>query len=235
VLNSASYLLSGWFIYLAEIPQSEMSAAERHRTRNPLTGILEGFRFLQENRQVLRPALAKGTFTICSGALVYMLIIVAEEILLMGSIGLGLLYAARGVGTGVGPIFARRLFRSESGWVQVMGYCMVFSGICYFFVGQTSSLIWMLIFVMLAHMASGANWVMSTVLLQRRAPDVFRGRSFSTEWLLFTLSQSLSVTIASLILEFGWLTLQEAIGVYAVLLCGIGAFWLLKVAPEDTI
>ncbi|MDX1641934.1 MAG: MFS transporter [Balneolaceae bacterium] len=233
VINAISYAISAWFIYRADIPQVEMSAEEKQKNRNPIRGIVEGFRFLKNNGSVLRPALAKGTFTMCIGALVYMLIIVAEDVLLMGSIGLGILYAARGIGTGIGPVLGRRIFRQETGWVRAMGLFMIFCGLMYCVTSWLGSIVLMSIFVLLAHMASGSNWVMSTVLLQRRAPDIFRGRVFSTEWLLFTLAQSVSVTIASLILEFEWLTIRECMLAFAILLILSGLFWLFKIAPQE--
>ncbi|WP_234572530.1 MFS transporter [Rhodohalobacter sp. 614A] len=233
VINAISYGVSAYYIYKADIPQVEMSAEDKRKYRNPLTGITEGFRFLKNNGSVLRPALAKGTFTMCIGALVYMLIIVAEDVLLMGSVGLGILYAARGIGTGIGPVLGRRLFRQESSWVRAMGLFMIFCGLMYCITSWLNSIIFMSLFVLLAHMASGSNWVMSTVLLQRRSPDVFRGRVFSTEWLLFTLAQSVSVTVASLMLEFEWLTIRECMLAFSILLIISGSFWLTKIAPKE--
>lgn len=233
LINSATYVISAVFIYRAVIPQTEMSREEKIRTRNPLTGIKEGFQFLRDNPGVMRPTMAKGMFTSCIGALVYLLILIAEDILLMGSIGLGVLYAARGVGTGIGPVIGRRIFPNEKIWIKAMGYCMVFAGLMYAFVSGIESLILMSLLVMAGHLASGSNWVMSTVLLQRRAPDTFRGRVFSTEWLLFTLSQSISVTFAAIMLEFGFLSIRQAVLLFAFLLVGIGIFWLLKIAPAE--
>jgi MFS family permease len=234
IINSVTYFYSAWVIYLAVVPQEVMSDEEKKRTRNPMIGIKEGFVYLIKNGHVLRPALAKGTMTMCLGALVYLLIIVAEEILMMGSIGLGLLYAARGIGTGIGPVAGRRIFKKEKNWVTAMGGSMVLCGVFYLAVGLTNSLVLMFLLVMFAHMASGSNWVMSTVLLQRRTPDTFRGRAFSTEWLLFTLAQSISVTAASLILEYGLLTLEQTIGLFAFLLILLGGGWLFKVVPQET-
>ncbi|TVQ01481.1 MAG: MFS transporter [Balneolaceae bacterium] len=235
VINAITYMVSGVFIYRAAIPQKEMTVEQKYENRNPLRGIGEGFRFLKNNRYVLRPALAKGTYTMCMGALIYMLIIVAEEILMMGSIGLGILYAARGIGTGIGPILGRRIFRKESGWIRAIGLFMIFSGLMYAAVSGLESVILMSIFVIVAHMASGSNWVFSTVLLQRRTPDTYRGRVFSTEWLLFTLAQSISVTAAALILEFNILSIRQAIALFSFLLMLAGIFWLWKVAPNETI
>lgn len=233
IINALSYGLSAWFIFRAVIPQEKMSDAERKRTRNPLTGIREGFQYLLSNGHILRPTLAKGCFTMFLGALTYMLILVSEEVLMMGSIGLGLLYSARGVGTGIGPVIGRRIFQRESSWIRAMGYCMIFAGSMYAVVGLTTSLIMMLIFVFIAHAASGANWVMSTVLLQRRTPDTFRGRIFSTEWLLFTLAQSISVTVASLLLDGNLFEIQELIVVYAILLAVAGLVWTFTITQQE--
>lgn len=233
IIDAFTYVISALFIYWAVIPQKKMDKAELERTRNPLVGIKEGFQYLFNNHQILRPSLAKGVFTMCLGGLTYMLILVSEDVLLMGSVGIGLLYAARGVGTGVGPIIGRRIFNREKDWVRAMGFSMIFGGLMYAVVGLTTSLAIMMIFVFIAHAASGANWVMSTVLLQRRTPDTFRGRIFSTEWLLFTLTQSASVLLCSWILENKWLTIQETMVVYALALSVSGLVWHLTVTSQE--
>lgn len=233
IIDAFSYVVSAGFIYRAIIPQKQMDEAELRRTRNPLVGIKEGFRYLWDNHQVLRPTLAKGFYTMFLGALTYMLILVSENVLMMGSIGIGLLYAARGVGTGIGPVIGRRIFDRERDWVRAMGFCMIFGGLMYTIVGFTTSLSIMMVFVFIAHAASGANWVMSTVLLQRRTPDTFRGRVFSTEWLLFTLTQSASVVVASWVLENDWLTIQQTMIVFALLLSAAGLVWHFTVTQSE--
>ena len=234
LLNAVSYVVSGFFIWRAVIPQQRMDVRNEDGLRkHPLYGIVEGFSYLFRNKEVLRPTLAKASFSSCLGALVYMLILLSEEVLMMGSIGLGFLYAARGIGTGIGPVIGRRLIQDERRWIFSMGFFMMFSGLMYLFVGLSEPFWMMLVFVMLAHATSGSNWVMSTVLLQRRAEDTFRGRVFSTEWLLFTLVQSFSVMLASLLLEWNLLTLKEAIGVFSVGLMGIGVLWLLMIVPHE--
>ena len=234
LLNAVSYVVSGFFIWRAVIPQQRMDVrSEDGLRKHPLYGIVEGFSYLFRNKEVLRPTLAKASFSSCLGALVYMLILLSEEVLMMGSIGLGFLYASRGIGTGIGPVIGRRLIQDERRWIFSMGFFMMFSGLMYLFVGLSEPFWMMLVFVMLAHATSGSNWVMSTVLLQRRAEDTFRGRVFSTEWLLFTLVQSFSVMLASLLLEWNLLTLKEAIGVFSVGLMGIGVLWLLMIVPHE--
>lgn len=240
VLDAFSYLVSAWFIYRAVIPQEARRSNYVEGQKKPSswedirqnigTDIVLGIRYLRDNHQILRPALAKGTSTIFLGGLVYMLVLVSDNILQMGSIGLGLLYAARGIGTGIGPVIARQQFTDERQWVVVMGASIALSGAMYLVVGLTQVWWMMFVFVLLAHAASGANWVTSTVLLQKRSEDNFRGRVFSTEWLLFTLGNSLSVVVASVLLEWQIVALQTLISLYAVGLMAAGLLWLATVA-----
>ncbi|MEO1021133.1 MAG: MFS transporter [Bacteroidota bacterium] len=233
ILDAISYLVSAWFIYRAVIPQTKLSEAQKARFRRPLQGIKEGLNHLFGNKHILRPSLAKGVSTMFLGGLVYMLIIISEDVLMMGSIGLGLLYAARGIGTGIGPIIGRRAFANEKDWIKVMGGSILLAGLMYVVVGWSSSVILMIVFVLLAHAASGANWVMSTVLLQKRTEDVFRGRIFSTEWLLFTLGNSLSTFLASVILEFGWIPVKTLMMVYGLLMMLAGVAWTFTITPNE--
>lgn len=236
LLNSASYLLSAWFIWRAHIPKAVPTGAgdvAGREMRTPLSGIVDGFRFLFREKHVLRPALAKATFTISSGSLVYLLVIVSEQILMMGTIGLGFLYAARGVGTGIGPIVGRRILKEESTWIRGMGAAMILCGAFYMLVGWSTGLVWMMLFVLVAHSASGFNWVSSTVLLQRRVPDAFRGRVFSSEWLMFTLMQSFSVMLASLLLEWKVVDVRTALWVFGGFMVLTGLLWLWLVVPRE--
>jgi len=240
ILDAFTYLVSAWFIYRAVIPQEEQRSNYVEGQKKPSfwedisqnigTDIILGIRYLRDNHQILRPAVAKGTSTIFLGGLVYMLVLVSDSILQMGSIGLGLLYAARGIGTGIGPVIARQHFTDEGQWVVVMGASIALSGAMYLVVGLTQVWWMMFVFVLLAHAASGANWVTSTVLLQKRSEDNFRGRVFSTEWLLFTLGNSLSVVVASVLLEWQIVALQTLISLYAVGLMAAGLLWLATVA-----
>lgn len=232
ILNAATYLLSGWFVKRAHIPHlrtSEQLAA----IASPAEGIRKGIQFLFRQRQILRPALAKGWIEVSLGALVYLLILVSDDILGMGSVGLGLLYAARGVGTAIGPMVIRSFFRDETQWITALGVCMGLVGFGYFLVGFSTSLYIMMALVMFAHAGSGANWVTSTVLIQKRTPDEYRGRVFSSEWLLLTVVESFSVMIAAGILHFGILDLAQTIQFFGLLLIGISVLWHFTVAKEE--
>ncbi|MEX2640350.1 MAG: MFS transporter [Balneolales bacterium] len=233
VINSVSYIGSTWFIFKADIPHVRDKKL-LDSLSNPVVGIMDGFRYILGNKHILRPALAKGTISFILGGLVYMLILISEEVLLMGTVGLGILYAGRGLGTAVGPMMVRRFIKDDRHWISTMGMAMVTTGACYLVIGQTDFLWVMVIFVVLAHCGSGANWVMSTVMLQKRAPDEFRGRVFSSEWLFFTITQSLSVLSASVLLDYNLLTLRQVMFIFSFLLIFTGSVWLLTISRKES-
>lgn len=232
ILNSLTYLVSAWFIYRASIPYLRTDN-ELDAMTSPLDGIRKGFHFIRSRHEILRPALAKAWLEISIGALVYLLILVSDDILMLGSVGLGLLYASRGLGTAIGPIVIRRFFPDETKWIQAIGVCMALVGLGYVFVGLTTTLVFMLFWVIFAHAGSGANWVISTILIQKRTPDAYRGRVFSIEWLLFTLIESISVMTAASLLYFNILSLQSTIILFGVLLILAGLVWHSTIAASE--
>lgn len=232
VMNGLGYILSTIYIFRATIPHVR-DAETLETLKNPVKGITDGYRYLWRTGPVYRPAMAKGAMTIFMGGLVYMLILISDQVLLMGSAGLGLLYAARGAGTAVGPVLHRKFMLNDRRWVAGMGAMMTTAGLFYFGIGLTTSLWVMMALVFFSHIASGANWVSSTVLLQKRTPDTYRGRVFSAEFLLFTVAQSLSTLTVSLLLEFEIITLQTAILTFSAGLVLTGIVWLLTVAKSE--
>jgi len=229
IINALTYLLSTYFIFRANIPHIRNSE-QLALLAKPLKGILDGFQYLKNRGDLLRPAIAKGIYEISLGGLVYILILVSEDVLLMGSVGLGILYASRGIGTAIGPLTINGFFADERKWIAYIGFCMMLTGFGYLLVGFTHTLLIMAPLVLFAHAASGANWVMSTVLIQKRSPDNFRGRVFSSEWLFFTICEAISVLFAALMLEFKILDIQTIIWVLAVGMIVSGMIWTITAA-----
>ena len=179
-------------------------------------------------------ALAKSTWSLGGGALVYMLALLGED-LMPGSpaLGIGLLYGLRGLGTGIGPIAVRSWLPDEKRWPLMMGVGIVISGLCYVGVSVVPWLLGIGLLVVLAHAPSGANWVASTVLLQKRTVDSFRGRVFSAEWLAVTLADSVSILTASLLLESGFISLSTGVLVFALVQVLCGTLWIVLVVPAE--
>ena len=233
-IDSATYLLSGYFIARSVIPQAT-DTARGPVLRTAFRQMADGWRFLRDMPNVRRIALAKMAWAIGGGALGYSLALAGDQ-LSAGALaaGIGILFAARGLGSGIGPVVARWAFKDRGKWPLILGLVIAASGICYTVVGVIAwSLPIFIVLVILAHSASGANWVMSTVLLQERTEDRFRGRVFATEWLLVTLAETLSIVAASVLLEMGVVDLRGGILTFALLQLLCGVLWVVLVVPRE--
>ena len=249
VLDSASYLVSAVFIAGVRIPplgaaaeQAPVRPAEAALHfgrriagiwRQAHNEIVDGWRQLTRRPEIGRMALVKPIWALGGGALVYALTLIGESWRPGApAVGIGLLFAARGLGTGIGPIAARAGV-AERHWPTMFGLGLVVTGLAYMTVGRMAWGLWLPLLVVVAHTPSGANWVASTVLLQKRTPDRYRGRVFATEWLLITLVDAAAILAVSILLQTGAATLRQAIFWFAALEIAGGLVWLAAVVPAE--
>lgn len=238
-IDSTTYILSAVFIFATTIPQ-DTDPAGASLFRSAVREIADGWAHLRAHPRIGRFAFAKATWAVSGGTLVYMLALLGDRIAPSAlAAGIGVLFMARGMGTGIGPVLVRALFQERRQWPAVMGGAIITCGTCYLGIGLVPwHPSWPLIvlvcaFVVVGHAASGGNWVLSTVILQKRTADRYRGRVFSTDWLLVMSAESLSILVGSAVLEMGWLSLAAAVQVFAVLQIACGLGWLLTVVPRE--
>lgn len=104
---------------------------------------------------------------------------------------IGLLFAARGVGTGLGPLAARRLLGSSpAALIRQSWGGMLVGAIGYAGLALAPNLPLSMAAITFAHMGGSAQWVGSTTFWQHRIDDAFRGRVFASEFLFMTLAFS---------------------------------------------
>jgi hypothetical protein len=107
--------------------------------------------------------------------------------------GIGILYGARGIGAGLGPMALRWLLgQTPTVMRRAIGPAYFMVGAFYIALAAAGSLPVAAVCVLLAHFGGSVLWVFSTVLLQMEVPDQFRGRVFAAELALVTLTSSIS-------------------------------------------
>ena len=239
-LDAGTYLVSACFLVFLRVPPRVAEAARtvggraEGAVRSGLRQVADGWRYLRERPAVGRIAVVKATWGLGGGGLVFALALLGDDLFpSAGTTGIGILFAARGLGTGLGPVLARSLFKEQGRWPTVLAGCVVASGLGYLGVAAAADWRWAVAgLVVFAHAASGANWVLSTTLLQERTEDAFRGRVISTDWLLVTLVESASILAASRLLEAG-VGLVPVIAGLALLEVASGVVWGLVVVPAE--
>ncbi|MFO0748538.1 MAG: MFS transporter [Myxococcota bacterium] len=247
IINAGSYVFSALSIFGIRMPAVEAPAsvaatvggdgARRRRLRPTYLALVaygdlrDGVRYLFGHRNVLRLACAKTAWALGGAALVYFLTQLGPRLEPTdAAFGIGILYSARGLGTGIGPFAARRWFQDMRRWAVIGGLAVSVSGVAYLVLGVVPWSYSMVVWIIIAHAASGANWVLSTVLLQALVPDRLRGRVFAAELLMLAIVEALVILAAAALLDGGALDLRTGIIVFAALqiVAGLAYAWWIR-------
>ena len=171
------------------------------------------------------------------GAQIFLLIIIGMEAdfgsISTGAAGIGILYMARGFGSGFGPLVTRPLMTVERYMPYIIGLSLGGAGLLYVGVSQAEWGILTLVLVFFSHGCSGISWVFSTTLLQRRTDNDWMGRVAGTDNLIIVMVMGVSTITAGYILEEGLVTLREILLVTGFVQMTVGALWILLASPRE--
>jgi MFS family permease len=232
LVNAVSFLASAVIIARTSF-NADPPEVKRPAGWASLTGVgdlLEGMRYVKSDRHVGALMLVKAGWGVAGGVLLIMTVL-GERVFPVGgsaAAGIGVLYAARGVGAGIGPIMARAWLGQQPDEMRraiAPSYFLV--SVFYLMLSWSPTLGLASIAVVGAHAAGSVLWVFSTVLLQMSVPDRFRGRVFSAELaLLMIISAASSYACAYAMDAWGMspFALTRLLGVIFIL---PAAGWLL--------
>ena len=234
--DAVSFLLSAFFILRIRRSFSETRTGEHPTIRE---AVVETVRYARRDRRVLALLSSKASFGIF-GAVVGLLPVLSLNVFQAGDRGTGVLLAARGIGALVGPFLARRATSDLRLLFGAIAVCFAVYGASYSLVAISGTLATAAVWVLMGHLGGGAQWTLSTYGLQRIVPDRIRGRVFSFDFGLVTLSMSASILLGGWAADrFGVLAVIRVVGlmglawglIWAVLTRGIRRGSSFDVAP----
>jgi MFS family permease len=241
IIDAFSFLVSAWFIARLRYTHTPPAAASGG-LRAALGQYVDGLRYLRHNSDIFFISLLKALLGLAIGGFEVARVVVAEQVFVIGEGGgtsLGLLYAVTGVGTGLGPIWARRFTGDRVRplrWAIVLGFALAAAGLL--LIVPLSSFGLVLLGSLLRSIGSGIVWVFSTQLLLQLVPNAVRGRVFSSDFAAQTLTSAITAGLA------GWLLDQTGLGLAGLMLsmaaltaaCAVGwALWTVRTAAQDTV
>ena len=231
VIDAATFALSASLIIGIARPfqQPREQLAPGEHGVGLLRSIAPVYRFARHSRFVSSLLLSKTMFGVGTGVIL-MLAVFGDKVFQAGDVGIGILFAARGLGALIGPFLARATVgTSDRGLLVGISFSIAAVTIAYalFPFAPTILIAGLLVFV--AHLGGGAQWMLSTYGLQRHTPDAIRGRVFSFDYGLVTLTIALSTLLAGILSEL--LTPQAAVWTMVGLLAVAGLAWLWFSAP----
>ena len=231
IIDSFTFIFGTLFLLKLTIPQTIDEKMKGPLFSTGIQNIKFGWKRIRSQPALFRIVFAKASWNIAGGGLagVYLVLMGADVDGFGAAFGFGLFFFARGLGTGIGPVVVRACFKDEATWPSLIGYLVALSGIFYFLVGiSVSNALWItVVLVVFAHSASGANWVLSTVLVQQWVEDEVRGRVFSADMLILSVAFSASTTIAGYLTEYTELGIQYGILLFSSVMIVSGIFFSL--------
>jgi MFS family permease len=232
VIDALTFLLSAFFILQVGYSKSTAMDDASKNFRAAITQYLDGLRYLKKYRDIFVIAMLKAFMALSvSGAFQVIQVRLAEREFVIGEGGgtsLGLMYAAVGVGTGLGPIFARRFTRDRESKLRkaiTVSYLIAALGLAV--IGTLVNFWVVLGGTLLRGVGSGINWVFSTQLLLQLLPDRIRGRVFSTEFALLTLMNATGAALGGWALDTPSLELSNILWAMAALTLVLGLLWMV--------
>lgn len=189
---------------------------ERHQVTNPplddgsdIAGadedgsFMEGLRYLRKRPATLAVTLVKGAGSI--GNVDLLMTVFATQIFILGkngSLSLGIMYSAFGLGAFAGPLLLNRfhdgsIFKMRR--VIAVGFTLAILG--WVVLGSAQTLFIAAVALAVRAMGGSANWTYSAVILQKSVPDRYLGRVFSLDISFFQLITVISTIVHGLAVD----------------------------------
>ncbi|MCL4401196.1 MAG: MFS transporter [Acidobacteria bacterium] len=215
VLNALSFAVSAYLIGRMRFTEPHVANSPSLRARElaDFTPVLDGVRYMRSDRRLFPTVFVKAGVGLMGSNLV-ILPILGERIFPVhmphidprrGAIlGMSLLMGARGVGSLLGPLAGNHFAGQQEARMRtgiLLGFLAAAAG--YIALGVASSVWSAIAAVALAHAGASVIWVFSTTLLQMYTDDRFRGRVFSADLGLLTLTIAISSYCAGAAIDWG--------------------------------
>ncbi|HET6790751.1 MAG TPA: MFS transporter [Actinomycetota bacterium] len=202
IVDAVSFLVSA--ALLSSIRRG-FSESRSETTEHPsiVEATRETWRFARRDHRVLSLLAVKFGFGAAAGLLALIPVMALDvDVFDSGNVGFGILMAARGVGALIGPFLGHRIAGpGHRRLFPAIGLSLAVFGLGYVAMGQAPSLAIAAVMICVAHLGGGSQWMLSTYGLQVLVPDHIRGRIFGFDYMLITLSLSVSALVASAVAD----------------------------------
>jgi len=225
IIDACTFLISAWFI--SKIP-SVTKPAKKPKKKNGFQELQDAAHFLRKEPVVLVLSLLKSGLAVAGGIMTLIPLMASQVVSkpAMLSLGIGILYSARGLGAAVGPLLVKRLFGETTtvlNWsIAAAFFLKAFS---YLFIGNSATLLTLSFGVAAVTLFGSIIWVFSSALIHLSTPDKYLGRVFSFELAIMTLVMGISNWGVGFAIDELGLTYNQVAFAMAFLITISGLFW----------
>ncbi|MEK9628205.1 MAG: MFS transporter [Nitrospinota bacterium] len=192
IVDACTFLVSAWFISKVSYIDKPSEGPQK---KNGFQDLADALRFLIKEPVVLVLSLIKSGLAVAGGIMTLIPLMASQVISkpAMLSLGIGVLYSARGLGAAMGPLLVKRFFGETATVLQwAIAGAFFLKAASYLFISGTQNLSTLSFGVAAATFFGSIIWVFSSSLIHLSTPDHYLGRVFSFELAIMTLVMGIS-------------------------------------------
>ncbi|MFH2055673.1 MAG: MFS transporter, partial [bacterium] len=214
-IDSLTFLVSAGFMAMVHYLPTDL---DQHIVKGMAAAsrkYVDGLRYLKQHADIFRISILKAAVSLTvAGGMAVVQVALAQQVFPIGKeggISMGLLFAAVGVGTGIGPIIARIFTGDRDHPLRraiVVGFLLLTVGVG--LMGLAHNFVLLMFGTMIRGAGGGTIWVFSTQLLMQLLPPQVRGRVFATELAMALLASSAGAAYTGVLVDLPTIGLSGA-------------------------
>ena len=200
VLDTLTFLISALLLLQIRMPAAPATLASDMTVAAAVRQYFDGLRYLREHPAVLFIAVQKAINSLWLTAGFQVLVVaISQQVFVVGEgggIGMGLIFGLAGVGSGLGPILARKLTGDDGPTLKkAISVAYLISALGLAVTAPLVSLPLVLLGTLFRSIGGGIIWVFSTQLLLQNVPRRVHGRVFATEFMFVYLGGAFASSV----------------------------------------
>ncbi len=224
IIDAVTFIISALFVLqINSEPSSELEGASEVR----LFDFIIGLQYLWGRKFLLGISLVKAAGALVWGGINVLEIPLSQTFAIgNGSMTLGIIYAATGIGTGLGPLLIRhRIGDNRPALLRsiTVGFVLLTIGVT--ILGLAGNFGWIIGATLVRGVGTGALWVFSSAILMQLSENKFRGRVFAFEFAALTFTQSLSTLFSGYVMDIWQLNAQQVLLLLGVVSVAMILLW----------
>jgi MFS family permease len=237
LLNAFTFLLSAFFISMVDCREEHLRKDKNEVVKGTWSYLIDGFKYLLSEPFVLGVTFLKSGLAISGGIMTLVPLFSSQMYSTQAgmSLGIGVIYSVRGIGSALGPILFKKFFGASPRVLRnAIAFSFFMGTVAYYLLSQSNSLYFAALSVGTSTFFMAVIWVFSTSLLHIEADNRFLGRIFSIEMAGLTLVMAASNWFVGFASDTWGSSPQDIAGYFSLIFLIPGISWSLFILrPEE--
>jgi DHA3 family macrolide efflux protein-like MFS transporter len=230
IFNSATYIICAIIILFLNLPNISDERKKWGNFKAPLRDIIEGLRYIKNNRLTASIVVIYGAMQLGAGAIVILAVMFVKDALHGSDAVYGMIISAMAIGSLLGAFTT--WFRGKLSEEAVAKYSFIILGLSFVTISFSSNVSLALLFYAVAGISQTIASISIDTLLQKHVPNKIMGRTFSSMGILIEVCQLISMGVGGILSDIIGVRMIYVLGSVIILLAAVGAFKFLSLSES---